>query len=152
VGAKTEVKTFNVSPVIGHSSLYALPEEDGAGREISVQVTQLDDVIAKGARLDVVKIDVEGAELDVLAGMGRILSENPDIALVAEYGPSHLARIGITPKAWFKAFTDAGFVAYAISEPSGVCRKVTSSDLKDVVSVNLAFVRFKGAAQKRLPK
>jgi FkbM family methyltransferase len=152
VGAKTEVKTFNVSPVIGHSSLYALPEEDGAGREIAVQVTRLDDVIAKGARLDVVKIDVEGAELDVLSGMDRILKENPDIALVAEYGPSHLARIGITPKAWFKAFKDAGFDGYAISEPSGVCRKVNYGDLKDVVSVNLAFVRSKGAAYKRLPK
>jgi len=152
VGAQTEVKTFNVSPVIGHSSLYALPVEDGVGREVSVQVTKLDDVVEKGSRLDVVKIDVEGAELDVLAGMSRLLSENAEIAIVAEYGPSHLARIGIAPKAWLGAFKDAGFEAYQIAEPTGVCRKVTAQDLKDVISVNLAFVRPRSLAQKRLPK
>lgn len=150
-GALTEQQTFHISPVIGHSSLYALPQEDGLGRDVTVQVTRLDDIIAPGQRLDVVKIDVEGAELDVLAGMDRLLDENPDLAIVAEYGPSHLARIGLTPKSWFDAFKKAGFQAYAIEEPTGVCRRVSPADLVDVVSVNLAFVRPKGAAKTRLP-
>lgn len=151
VGALTEARTFHISPVIGHSSLYALPQEDGAGRDITVQVTRLDDIIGPDQRLDVVKIDVEGAELDVLAGMDRLLSENSDLAIVAEYGPSHLARIGLTPNSWFDAFKKAGFQAYAIEEPTGVCRRVSPADLVDVVSINLAFVRPKGAAKTRLP-
>jgi len=150
-GALTEERTFHISPVIGHSSLYALPQEDGAGRDVTVQVSRLDDIIGPDQRLDVVKIDVEGAELDVLAGMDRLLRENPDLAIVAEYGPSHLARIGLTPKSWFDAFKKAGFQAYAIEEPTGVCRRVSPADLVDVVSINLAFVRPKGAAKTRLP-
>ena len=150
-GALTEKRTFHISPVIGHSSLYALPQEDGDGRDVTVQVSRLDDIIGSDQRLDVVKIDVEGAELDVLAGMDRLLSENPDLAIVAEYGPSHLARIGLTPKSWFDAFKKAGFQAYAIEEPTGVCRRVSPADLVDVVSINLAFVRPKGAAKTRLP-
>ena len=150
-GALTEERTFHISPVIGHSSLYALPQEDGDGRDVTVQVSRLDDIIGPDQRLDVVKIDVEGAELDVLAGMDRLLSENPDLAIVAEYGPSHLARIGLTPKSWFDAFKKAGFQAYAIEEPTGVCRRVSPADLVDVVSINLAFVRPKGAAKTRLP-
>ena len=151
-GARTEQRTFHISPVIGHSSLYELPQEDGAGRDITVEVTRLDDVIGPGQRLDVVKIDVEGAELDVLAGMERLVAENPDLAIVAEYGPSHLERVGLTPKAWFEAFQAAGFEAYAIEEPTGVCRRVSAPDLADVASINLAFVRPKGAARARLPQ
>lgn len=150
-GALTEERMFHISPVIGHSSLYALPQEDGDGRDVTVQVSRLDDIIGPDQRLDVVKIDVEGAELDVLSGMDRLLSENPDLAIVAEYGPSHLARIGLTPKSWFDAFKKAGFQAYAIEEPTGVCRRVSPADLVDVVSINLAFVRPKGAAKTRLP-
>ena len=138
--------------MIGHSSLYALPEEDGVGRDITIEVTRLDDIIGPDQRLDVVKIDVEGAELDVLAGMDRLVQENPDLAIVAEYGPSHLERVGVTPEAWFEAFQRAGFESYAIEEPSGACRRVSALDLVDVVSVNLAFVRPKGAAKARLPQ
>ena len=151
-GAKTEQRTFHISPVIGHSSLYELPQEDGVGRDITVEVTRLDDVIGPEQRLDVVKIDVEGAELDVLAGMERLVAVNPDLAIVAEYGPSHLERAGLTPKAWFEAFQAAGFEAYAIEEPTGVCRRVSAPDLADVASINLAFVRPKGAAKTRLPQ
>ena len=151
-GATTQEATFHISPVIGHSSLYELPQEDGAGRDIIVKVTRLDDVIGPEQRLDVVKIDVEGAELDVLAGMERLVAENPDLAIVAEYGPSHLERVGLTPKAWFEAFQAAGFEAYAIEEPTGVCRRVSAADLADVASINVAFVRPKGAARARLPQ
>lgn len=152
VGAKTGKQTFHISPVIGHSSLYELPEEDGKGRNISIKVTKLDDVLAPGERLDVVKIDVEGAELDVLSGMGRILSDNPDLAIIAEYGPSHLSRIGLTPETWFGAFEKVGLEAHLISEPDGVCRRIEIADLRDVISVNIAFVRRGGKAVSRLPK
>jgi FkbM family methyltransferase len=152
VGAVTEQRTFHISPVIGHSSLYALPPEDGLGRDVTVQVTRLDDVIGPGQRLDVVKIDVEGAELDVLVGMARLLRENLDLAIIAEYGPAHLERVGLTPTAWFDAFQTAGFEAHAIEEPTGVCRPVSASDLADVASINIAFVRPKGAASARLPQ
>lgn len=152
LGVREATAVFHISPVIGHSSLYPLPAEEGAGRDLEVRVRRLDEVVPPGQPLDVVKIDVEGAELDVLAGMSRLLAENPDIALVAEYGPSHLARVGIAGETWFGAFAEAGFTPYAISEPDGACRRVTPSDVRDAVSVNLAFVRPGGAAEARLPR
>lgn len=149
VGRKTGAQTFHVSPILGHSSLYALPSEEGEAREVTVDVVKLDEVVGK-RRMDLVKIDVEGAELDVLAGMSRILKANADIALIAEYGPSHLARVGISPKDWMDAFRGQGFTPYAISEVDGSCRPVTLRDLAKVDSVNLAFVRAGGAAERRL--
>lgn len=140
--------TFHVSDIIGHSSLYALPDAEEA-RTIEVEVVRLDDV-APAKRLDVVKIDVEGAELDVLAGMKGVIAKNPDLAIVAEFGPEHLTRVGQTPAQWFKAFGDAGFAAYMIDETTGACVKTSAKAAAKVVSANIAFVRAGGDAEKRL--
>lgn len=153
VGRRNEQASFHVSTIPGHSSLYALPaDETPADAPPTVEVVRLDDALGGDLKLDVVKIDVEGAELDVLAGMDGVLAASPDLAIVAEYGPTHLARVGLTPEDWFGAFTSKGFAAYAIAEPTGACRPVTLAELADVVSVNLAFVRPNGRAAGRLPK
>jgi FkbM family methyltransferase len=149
VGAQTEERTFHTSTVPGHSSLYELPDAEEAVQS-KVNVVRLDDAVPIGSVLDVVKIDVEGAELDVLEGMERVLLDNPDLAIVAEYGPSHLARVGIAPKAWLSAFTNRGFAIYEIEEPTGAVRRISLRGLSGVVSVNLAFVKPRGAAEKRL--
>jgi FkbM family methyltransferase len=148
VGEKPGRLTFHVSDIIGHSSLYALPEAEEA-RTIEVEVVRLDDV-APAKRLDVVKIDVEGAELDVLAGMHGVIAKNPDLAILAEFGPEHLKRVGQTPAQWFKAFGDAGFTPYMIDETHGVCVKTNAKAAAKVVSANIAFVRAGGDAEKRL--
>jgi FkbM family methyltransferase len=141
VGAVGEQRTFHVRNILGHSSLYDFRESDEGWttRDVTVDVLPLD-VLLRGERVDVVKIDVEGAELDVLAGMTETLRRNPDIALLTEFGPSHLARTGQTPEQWFQAFLAHGLVALAIDEETGACREVTAKDVASVDSVNLAFV------------
>ncbi|ATC23957.1 FkbM family methyltransferase [Caulobacter vibrioides] len=148
VGERAGRLTFHVSDIIGHSSLYALPDAEEA-RTVEVEVVRLDDV-APAKRLDVVKIDVEGAELDVLAGMKGVIAKNPDLAIIAEFGPEHLARVGQTPVQWFKAFGDAGFKAYMINETSGDCEPTSAKAAATVVSANIAFVRAGGDAEMRL--
>ena len=148
VGAEAGQLTFHVSDIIGHSSLYALPETEGS-REIQVEVVRLD-AVAPAHRMDVVKIDVEGAELDVLAGMSDLIAKNKDLAIVAEFGPEHLKRIGQTPVQWFKAFADAGFKPYIIDEVSGAAEPTNAKAAAKVISANIAFVRPGGDAEKRL--
>jgi FkbM family methyltransferase len=153
LGASEARAPFHVSPVIGHSSLYQLPEtEQAAGRDIEVAVRRLDDVLGPSARLDVVKIDVEGAELDVLAGMSGLLAANGDLAIVAEFGPSHLARVGVTPSDWFEAFAAYDFAPFEIAEPGGECRPTGADDLAGTISTNIVFVRPGGRAISRLPR
>ena len=148
VGEKPGRLTFHVSDIIGHSSLYALPEAEEA-RTVEVEVVRLDDV-APAKRMDVVKIDVEGAELDVLAGMKGLIAKNPDLAIVAEFGPEHLKRVGQTPAQWFKAFADAGFKAYIIDEATSAATPTNAKAAAKVVSANIAFVRAGGDAERRL--
>jgi FkbM family methyltransferase len=54
--------------------------------ELEVAATSLDAYFPKGSRLDFVKIDVEGAEGKVLAGMSRLLRESKPMTLVEFHG------------------------------------------------------------------
>jgi FkbM family methyltransferase len=151
VGAKRETFTFNVSTIFGHSSMYALGDDEPPPRDtFNVEAAPLDEILGADAKLDVAKIDVEGAELDVLKGMAGLLKTNRDIALVAEFGPTHLVRVGVTPEAWFAAFAAEGFVPYVIAEPGGATTLTSASALAKVESANVAFVRPGGQAAARL--
>ena len=118
-GREDTTKPLYVGTISSHNSLYPLP---GAETTVEVEVVQLDNELPPGQHVDVAKIDVEGAELDVLYGMSRIIAENPGILIIAEYGPSHLARAGIAPPDWLSAFSSQGFQGYVIEEPSGQLR------------------------------
>jgi FkbM family methyltransferase len=71
-------------------------------RRDRVPVVCVDDLVRslRLPRVDVVKIDVEGAELDVLAGMGRVL---------AEQRPFVIAEMHDTNAAFALAMTRAGY-------------------------------------------
>jgi FkbM family methyltransferase len=103
----------------------------------------LDIVVPSGMTIALAKIDVEGAELMVLSGMRRILQENPDLAVIVEFAPSHLHRTNTSPQQWFQAFRDAGFDrCYQIEDPTGRCHAVESYEtLAKVISVNLLMMR-----------
>ena len=73
-------------------------------------------------RVDVIKIDVEGAELAVLEGMTRVMAENPELSIIAEFGPSHLRMADVEPGEWLSAFQNRGFDPFVIDELSGECR------------------------------
>lgn len=73
--------------------------------------------------------------------MTRIIAENPHLAIIAEYGPTHLKRSQITSSQWFAAFESRGFQPFVIDEVSGACVRANLSDLPDVASVNILFGR-----------
>lgn len=101
--------TLKVSPV-GLSSFppnsrwFVTPD---IGATVEVPAVPLDDVIH--TRVDVVKIDAEGADLDVLKGMKRILSENEHLSVIVEWAPPMLADIGKDPLELPQWLEGAGF-------------------------------------------
>src|SRR5262245_5563942 len=139
VGSRNTKQPLHLSAICGHNSLYPLSRDETG--IVEVDVVRLDDELPPRRRIDVVKIDVEGAELDVLSGMSRIVAENPGLLIVAEYGPSHLARVGAAPEVWLSAFRSSGFDAFVVQEPSGICVPIERVDLSEVESVNVAFIR-----------
>ena len=150
-GARRERCKFYVGSVIGHSSLHPSPELSSYGVEpIDVDVITLDEVVPAGERVDVVKIDVEGAELAVLQGMTRIINEHRDLVIIAEFGSSHLKAARITAVQWFAAFYEFGFEAFAIDELTSECRPVRPAEMERIDSVNILFARKTSPALARV--
>jgi FkbM family methyltransferase len=77
-----------------------------------VAVVPLDDLV--DGVVDVVKIDVEGAELDVLGGMTRLL-RHPGIRLIVEWHPQLQEAAGYTADALPRFLLDHGFGLRAAS-------------------------------------
>jgi len=71
------------------------PKVEGATPTVTVPAVPLDEMIT--TRVDVAKIDAEGADLEVLQGMVGILTQNKDIALIVEWAPKMLADAGKDP-------------------------------------------------------
>jgi hypothetical protein len=73
--------------------------------------------------------------------MSRVISDNPELSIIAEFGPSHLKTADVAPEKWFSAFQDRGFDPFVIDELSGECRPADLPKLKEVESVNVLFCR-----------
>jgi FkbM family methyltransferase len=130
--------SFNVGSVLGHSSFLPLDEPS---ERIDVDVQPLDELAPAGAPIKLVKLDVEGSELVAWRGMHRIIGDNPGLAVIVEYGPSHLDRTNVAIEDWIGELTAPGFIPYEIDESTGICRTLRSEGLDRVFSMNLLLLR-----------
>lgn len=127
------------------------------GAPQSVKSVSLDHLLPPGMAVDLVKIDAEGYEIKVLRGMTRVIAENRDIFVIAEFGPYHLEKFGIDVGAWFNAFFKLGLRQFLkIDEVTGRCFKVTIDQLVESIaaggspSCNLIFFRASNRKRKLL--
>lgn len=136
----------------GHHSLFELQEGDAAqAKNASIEVTtvRLDTVVAATTPFTLLKIDAEGAELDVLEGAAALVRDSQDIALIVEFGPAHLRRTGQDPAHWLAAFTAFGLEYLAIDVDNGMLQPATMESLEAVESTNLLFARPASAAWRK---
>jgi FkbM family methyltransferase len=79
------------------SAIWTGRQTDGGYSEITVRAIALDSVAVP--RVDVIKIDAEGAELAVLRGARAILARPPKVApvVVFEFAPANYARFDFAP-------------------------------------------------------
>lgn len=66
--------------------------------------------------IDVMKIDIEGAEPIALRGMKEIIGRSPNLAMFAEVYPRALERLGTSSKAYLEMLTAYGFKLWVIDE------------------------------------
>lgn len=122
----------------GHNSL--LPSASGGTESVAVEVKR-GDTLLKQLRPALIKIDVEGWELDVLEGLGKLITGANGPSLVIEYSPEHVARRGMSRGEWLERLRGYGLAIWKIDDATG---KLVSNPDKSVFgdeSFNLFLAR-----------
>jgi FkbM family methyltransferase len=130
---------LNIGHIIGHSSLLPL---QGSENTEEVEVRSVDSLVPHGQAIRLAKLDAEGFEPQVWRGMRRIITENPGLIVVVEFGPEHLLRAGISVGDWLAEFQAPDFTAYEVDEMTGHVRPLRPMvELTLVSSLNLLLLR-----------
>ena len=116
---------------IFHSGMHRIFRSDLVSQisnPVSINIIKLDDYLQdlkfiKKIRL--IKIDVEGAEFDVLKGMSKILDENKGIKIVMEFSPENLEDYGSNPSDVMDFLINKGFKLSIINEVEKRMEEVT---------------------------
>ena len=106
----------------------AYPSEE-ARVGVSIAAGPIDDLLGQLARpVDVVKIDIQGAEYNAIRGMRRLLTQNRDVQVLTEFWPGGLRRCGSDPEHYLAFFRDLGFHFYTVHDTANV-EPATLSDI-----------------------
>ena len=148
-----ELHAAAVAETAGTCRLYLCEEnagdnriyDSGDGRPfIDVQTVALDQLL-RGQKVDVVKMDIQGAETKALRGMKNLLAAHPDILVLSEFSPSLISKSGDQPEDFLNQMSDLGFDFFFVDSSRQKLLRIERKKLLDVRSshkdFNLLFAR-----------
>lgn len=106
---------------VGEADIAPRISSDFAAETFTVRTRPIDAVLAElgVSRVDVIKMDIEGAEMAALRGMQTIIANSPGLALVMEYNPQALRAFGFQPEQALAEVMAMGFGTAQVIEPGG---------------------------------
>ncbi len=133
--AHVELRNAVVGAETGRGKLWRAASNRGdhhafasAGRDsVDVDVVALDDVIHD--RVDLVKIDVQGYEAFVLAGMRGLIDRSPQLAMLVEFCPALLIEAGTDPGTFLDELRGYGFWLYEVDDEARCVRGTDAGEL-----------------------
>lgn len=85
----------------------------------------LDTLLADVPQVDVIKIDVEGAEPKVLAGAKNLIGRSRNLMIVLEFDARRIMKV--SPQEYLEDFIAQGF-SIAIAEPAGLTKNLSPAE------------------------
>jgi FkbM family methyltransferase len=89
----------------------------------SVPLVSIDSYLGSkhsGAKVSLIKIDVQGYEEKVLRGCEQTLAANPSIVVAFEFSPGAARELGFDPEFQLSFFLERGFNLYSLSRRHGL--------------------------------
>jgi FkbM family methyltransferase len=128
LGRKAERVTLQRG-ILNSGDNYVGAKEGGAFcQPVDVSLVALDELQPE-LRPDFVKIDVQGWELPVLAGMERILRRNPAVVVQVEFWPGGCRRAGYEPEELISFLWALGFALFRADFPDAPLTPAQLADL-----------------------
>ncbi len=111
--------------------------DPGDGRQyVEVEVTTLDHTISPETRIDIIKMDIQGAEALALDGMEESIKRSKKITFFTEFWPESIKNTGRSPEEFLKKLISLGFTLYYINDEQ--------KQLEEINDINKFANRFKG--------
>lgn len=97
-GYASHVQAFNLG---AWSAGAEIKGKVNVGQTEKINVVALDSLLTNPIqrKVDFIKIDVDGAEPEVLRGLERTIQANPQLKMVIEYYPKYIKNLGLDPQA-----------------------------------------------------
>ena len=135
-----QLENAAVSNVTGNLTLFISQENHGDHRvyasgsddrqQVSIRAVRLDDYFADDPPLiDLLKLDIQGAEGRALEGMKTLLQCRPPRAILTEFWPLGLRRAGTNPADMLRLLEATGYQLALIDERRGEPVSISTSEL-----------------------
>lgn len=138
VGEASEEKELFLSAPdnLGMSSFHQ--PDNFSGKKEMVKVLTIDEWFKKAglAKIDIIKLDVEGSELGALKGMKGVLQDLRPLIIV-EINPGTLSMFGLMPKDIFDYISMLNFEGRIISETGGLI-ELGEKEINETINVLFA--------------
>ena len=95
---------------------------------IEVKTVKLDDYFQdQYPKIDMIKMDIEGAESAALSGMSQILTKNHGIIFIVEFFPELIIKAGNNPAKLIESFASFGFNIFIVDNSTGALSEENSA-------------------------
>lgn len=116
VGPKTEKLKIYTSKNINVDHRTYKP--DDFDKEIDIDAVSIDDHLNGNLKVDIIKMDIQGFEMQAVKGMAKTFQNNPQLKLISEFWPYGLRKAGSSLTEYYNFFKDLGFHVYLLKENS----------------------------------
>lgn len=106
VGPKTEKLKIYTSKELNVDHRTYKPEE--YDKESEIDAVSIDDYL-KGEKVDFIKMDIQGFEMEAIKGMKETLKNNPKAKMISEFWPYGLRKAGSSVTDYYKLLQDLNF-------------------------------------------
>ena len=103
----------------------------GGRNTVEVSCTTLDDYLAIGEQVDVIKMDVQGAEAAAFRGMRRVLEDNTSIQIIWELSPAQLQDAGSSTDEILEWLSSLSFSFTIVDDATGEIKKANAEEIKN---------------------
>ena len=123
----------------GHIKLFLNPENFGDHRiyddsdrgSIDIECVALDSYFMnRYEKIDVIKMDIQGAEMFAILGMDTMLKANNKLRMFVEFAPFLLRKNGFSPETFLRRLKNYGFEIYVINDQK---RAIELMDINKII-------------------
>lgn len=128
VAERTQQVIFHTSGPHSTGHIARLDTQSGDGGSHVVEAVALDEFLGEMTRLDLVKLDIEGAEPRAIAGMRALLARYRPI-IVTEYCPELIREIGERePEEYLRELAHLGYAFHVVAPDAPLSHQPESID------------------------